>query len=56
MIRDAVMENENIGANSRDIQKLKEMFPQCFDVAGNFSMGTFKGILKKEIILIWLRV
>ena len=30
MIRDAVMENENIGANSRDIQKLKEMFPQCF--------------------------
>lgn len=49
MIRDAVMENENIGANSRDIQKLKEMFPQCFDVAGNFSMETFKGILKKEI-------
>lgn len=49
MIRDAVMENENIGANSRDIQKLKEMFPQCFDVVGNFSMETFKGILKKEI-------
>lgn len=51
MIRDAVLENENIEANSRDVQKLKELFPQCFDAAGNFSMETFKGILKDNVNL-----
>lgn len=51
MVRDSILRNEEKSSNSRDIEKLKELFPQCFDTDGSFRMETFKDILKDNVNL-----
>ena len=46
MIKDISNANENVTANSYEIQKLKQALPQCFTSDGSFNMEAFKNILQ----------
>lgn len=50
MIKDNILYNESAKPNSREIEILKNNFPQYFDKAGNFYWDRFKEILKNEEI------
>ena len=36
MLQDTIKENENVQVNSKEMEALKEHFPQCFDANGKF--------------------
>jgi len=42
MIKDILSENEELQANSRQIDMLKEHFPACFNADGSFDIVRFK--------------
>ena len=50
MIKDNILYNESAKPNSREIEVLKNTFPQYFDKDGNFYWDRFKEILKNEEI------
>lgn len=49
MIKDISNANENVTANSYEIQKLKQALPQCFTSDGSFNMEAFKSILDGNV-------
>ena len=48
MIRDIIASNENIKPYSKEIEKLKNLFPSCFNKNG-FDLDKFSQIIKSEI-------
>ena len=48
MIREQLLNNENAKPNSKEILKLREIFPQYFDVNGGFMMDRFKEMLSTD--------
>lgn len=48
MLKDIYNENENIKVNSREINILKENFPQYFNEDGDFKIDEFKKMLEVE--------
>ena len=47
MIKDNILYNESAKPNSREIEVLKNTFPQYFDKDGNFFWDRFKEVLRK---------
>ncbi len=52
MLQDTIKDNENIQVNSKEMEALKEHFPQCFDKNGNFDMAIFEELVKTKDISI----
>lgn len=52
MLQDTIKENENVQVNSKEMEALKEHFPQCFDASGNFDMAIFEELVKTKDISI----
>ena len=52
MLQDTIKDNENIQVNSKEMEALKEHFPQCFDASGNFDMAIFEELVKTKDISI----
>ena len=50
MLKDNMLANENIKPNSKEIEKLKQNFPQFFDKDGEFLIDRFKEMLKTSDI------
>ena len=50
MIKDNILYNESAKPNSREIEVLKNTFPQYFDKDGNFYWDRFKEVFKNEEI------
>ena len=50
MIKDNILYNESSKPNSREIEVLKNTFPQYFDKDGNFFWDRFKEVFKNEEI------
>ena len=46
MIKNVVEKNKNIDVNEDKINKLKEMFPNCFNINGEFDISVFEEELK----------
>lgn len=50
MLQDTFKHNENVQVNSKEMEALKEHFPQCFDKNGNFDVKIFEELINtKEI-------
>ena len=52
MLQDTIKDNENVQVNSKEMEALKEHFPQCFDASGNFDMAIFEELVKTKDISI----
>ncbi len=52
MLQDTIKYNENVQVNSKEMEALKEHFPQCFDASGNFDMAIFEELVKTKDISI----
>lgn len=52
MLQDTIKYNENVQVNSKEMEALKEHFPQCFDANGNFDMAIFEELVKTKDISI----
>ena len=52
MLQDTFKHNENVQVNSREMEALKEHFPQCFDANGNFDMTVFEELIKAKDVSI----
>lgn len=52
MLQDTIRDNENVQVNSKEMEALKERFPQCFDKNGNFDMAIFEELVKTKDISI----
>lgn len=52
MLLDTIKENENVQVNSKEMEALKEHFPQCFDASGNFDIAIFEELVKTKDISI----
>lgn len=52
MLQDTIKENENVQVNSKEMEALKEHFPQCFDKNGNFDITIFEELVKTKDISI----
>lgn len=52
MLQDTIRDNENVQVNSKEMEALKEHFPQCFDKNGNFDMAIFEELVKTKDISI----
>lgn len=52
MLQDTFKYNENVQVNSREMEALKEHFPQCFDANGNFDMTVFEELIKAKDVSI----
>lgn len=52
MMQDTIKDNENVQVNSKEMEALKEHFPQCFDASGNFDMAIFEELVKTKDISI----
>lgn len=50
MLKDNIKANDNIKPNSKEIEKLKNNFPQFFDKDGEFLLDRFKEMLKQSDI------
>lgn len=49
MIKQIIEKNEKISVNIKEIEFIKEKFPSCFDINGDFDIEKFKEILKDKI-------
>lgn len=49
MVKDVLMSNESVKANSREIEALKEYFPACFHADGSFDLERFKESLSDSV-------
>lgn len=45
MIKDQLTKNNVVGPNTREIEKLREVFPHYFDKNGNFMIDRLKELL-----------
>ncbi len=52
MIKNVVEKNKNIDVNADKMDKLKEMFPNCFNVNGEFDISVFEEELKENTSII----
>ena len=52
MLKDTFKHNENVKVNTKEMEALKEHFPQCFDKNGNFDMAIFEELVKTKDISI----
>lgn len=52
MIKNIVEKNKNIDVNEDKISKLKEMFPNCFNINGEFDISVFEEELKTNTSII----
>ena len=52
MIKNVVEKNKNIDVNEDKINKLKEMFPNCFNINGEFDISVFEEELKTNTSII----
>ena len=52
MLQDTIRDNENVQVNSKEMEALKEHFPQCFDKNGNFDMAIFEELVKTKDVSI----
>lgn len=52
MIKNIVEKNKNIDVNEDKISKLKEMFPNCFNINGEFDISVFEEELKANISIV----
>lgn len=52
MLQDTIKYNENVQVNSKEMEALREHFPQCFDASGNFDMAIFEELVKTKDISI----
>lgn len=52
MLQDTLKNNENAEVNTKEMEALKEHFPQCFDASGNFDMAIFEELVKTKDISI----
>ena len=52
MIRNIVDNNKNIDVNEDKMDKLKEMFPNCFNAKGEFDISVFEEELKENTSII----
>ena len=52
MLQDTIKYNENVQVNSKEMEALKEHFPQCFDASGNFDIAIFEELVKTKDISI----
>lgn len=52
MLKDTFKHNENVKVNTKEMETLKEHFPQCFDKNGNFDMAIFEELVKTKDISI----
>ena len=43
-----IFDNEQVTANSKQLEILKEHFPNCFDKSGNFQLDKFKEIIEQK--------
>ncbi|WP_287827136.1 DNA methyltransferase, partial [Bacteroides sp.] len=43
-----IFDNEQVTANSKQLEILKEHFPNCFDKSGSFQLDKFKEIIEQE--------
>lgn len=48
MIRDQILDNENVQPNSKEVETLKANFPQFFDQSGQFLQDRFNEMLKSS--------
>lgn len=52
MLQDTIKENENVQVNSKEMEALKEHFPQCFDANGKFDIAIFEELIKTKDVSI----
>lgn len=52
MLQDTIKYNENVQVNSKEMEALREQFPQCFDASGNFDMAIFEELIKTKDVSI----
>ena len=52
MIKNVVEKNKNIDVNANKMDKLKEMFPNCFNANGEFDISVFEEELKENTSII----
>lgn len=52
MLQDTIKDNESVQVNSKEMEALKEHFPQCFDASGNFDIAIFEELIKTKDISI----
>lgn len=52
MIKNVVEKNKNIDVNADKMDKLKEMFPNCFNANGEFDISVFEEELKENTSII----
>lgn len=52
MLQDTLKNNENAEVNTKEMEVLKEHFPQCFDANGNFDMAIFEELVKTKDVSI----
>ncbi len=52
MIKNVVEKNKNIDVNENKINKLKEMFPNCFNINGEFDISVFEEELKTNTSIV----
>ena len=52
MIRDQILNNENVQPNSKEIETLKANFPQFFDQSGQFLQDRFNEMLKSSDVIL----
>ena len=55
MIKNIIENNKNVDINTNKINKLKELFPNCFNSNGEFDMSVFEEELKLVLFLICKR-
>lgn len=56
MIKNIVENNKNIDVNEDKMNKLREMFPDCFDKNGKFDISTFEEDLKANNSIVKRRI
>ena len=52
MIKNIIENNKNIDINTNKINKLKELFPNCFNGNGEFDMSVFEEELKSNTSIV----
>lgn len=52
MIRDQILGNENVQPNTKEMEKLKAIFPQFFDESGQFLQDRFHEMLKSNDVVL----
>lgn len=52
MIKDIIDKNDKMDIVEKKLEKLKEIFPDCFNINGEFDIETFKNDISKNINII----